>query len=82
MKYSGKREMKLSKEAEKELIELSKSDTLRRDMERVASQRYNPFIKDGKVDVDAYIEFVTQFNEFINHEPKPFNPMIDKVMKL
>jgi len=27
-------------------------------------------------------EFVTQYNEFINHEPKPFKPMIDKVMKL
>lgn len=74
--------MKISEEAQKELSELSKSDTLRRDMEKVASQRHNPFIKDGKVDVDAYIEFVTQYNEFINHKPKPFKPMIDRVMKL
>lgn len=74
--------MKISKEAEKELRDLATSESLRRDMETIARQRHNPFFKDGKVDVDAYIEFVTQFNEFINHEPKPFKPMIDKVMKL
>ena len=74
--------MKLSKKAEEELIKLSKSESLKKDMEAVASNRHNPFIKDGKVDVDAYIEFVSQYNEFINHRPKPFKPMIDKIMKL
>lgn len=74
--------MKISKRAEKELIELSRSDSLRKDMEAVRSNRHNPFLKDGKVNIDAYIEFVTQFNEFINHEPKPFRKMIDRVMKL
>ena len=42
----------------------------------------NPFIKDGVVDMDGYSEFVQQFNEFINHKPKQFRPMIDKEMKL
>jgi hypothetical protein len=51
-------------------------------MRYLSEHRHNPFIKDGEVDVDAYIEFVQQFNEFINHEPKPFKPMIDKDMKL
>lgn len=74
--------MKISKRAEKELLELSRSDSLRKDMEAVRSNMYNPFFKDGKINIDAYIEFVTQFNEFINHEPKPFRKMIDKVMKL
>lgn len=74
--------MKISKEAEKEIRDLAASDSMRKDMEKVASQRHNPFFKDGKADIDAYIEFVTQFNEFINHQPKPFKPIIDKVMKL
>ncbi len=74
--------MSLSDRAIKELVELSKSDSLRKDMETVASQRHNPFIKDGTIDVDTYIEFLNQFNEFTNHEPKPFQPIIDKEMKL
>lgn len=78
----GRRKMNLSPEAAKELLELAGSEALRRDMVTIASRRHNPFIKDGEVDVDAYIEFVTQFNEFINHEPKPFKPMIVREMKL
>jgi hypothetical protein len=42
----------------------------------------SPFVRNGVVDIDAYIEFVQQFNEFINHEPKPFRPMIEKDMRL
>jgi hypothetical protein len=74
--------MSISDKAAKELLELSKSDSLRRDMQTVASQRHNPFLKDGKIDVDAYIEFLTGYNEFINHEPKPFRQIKDKIMKL
>lgn len=74
--------MKLSEKAEKELSAFAKSDDLRKDMEMMKARWQNPFVKDGEVDIDAYIEFVTQFNEFINHEPKPFQPMIDKDMRL
>lgn len=74
--------MRLSIGAEKELIELAKSEDFRRDTEMLCLRNKSPFIKDGKVDVDAYIEFVTQFNEFINHEPKPFKPMVDRDMRL
>ncbi len=74
--------MRISEEAAKELLELAKSESFRKDMELLRSHRHNPFIKDGKVDIDAYIEFVQQFNEFINHEPKPFKPMIEKDMRL
>jgi hypothetical protein len=72
----------LSSNAEKEFREMARSEALRRDMEAVRRNRLNPFIKDGIADVDAYVAFVTQFNEFINHEPKPFKPMIDKFMLL
>ncbi|MBI5099284.1 MAG: hypothetical protein HZB30_08615 [Nitrospirae bacterium] len=74
--------MKLSERAEKELVELGKSEELRKDMEMLSSQWQSPFVKNGVVDFDAYIEFVQQFNEFINHEPKPFKPMIDRDMRL
>jgi len=68
--------------AEKELVEPGNSEELKKDMEILRSQWQSPFIKDGIVDIDAYIDFVQQFNEFINHEPKPFRPMIDRDMKL
>ncbi len=74
--------MKLSPEAERELLEFARSETFRKDMEILRSRWQNVFIKDGVADADAYIEFVTQFNEFINHEPKPFRKIIDRVMKL
>lgn len=62
----------------KELFELSQSRALLNDLRAVRAQRHNPFIKDGRVNIDAYIEFVTQYNSFINHRPKPFKPIIIK----
>jgi hypothetical protein len=72
----------IREDEKKELLRLAKSKSLREDMRYLSANRHNPFIKDGRVDIDAYIEFVTQFNEFINHEPKPFKPIIDREMKL
>ena len=74
--------MKLSQAAQEELRELARSEALKKDMAAVAASRHNPFVREGVVDVDAYIEFVTAYNEFINHEPKPFAPMICKDMRL
>jgi hypothetical protein len=42
--------MNLSREAEKELIELSKSVSLRRDMEYISGHRHNPFVSEGMPD--------------------------------
>ena len=74
--------VKISKKSKKELINASKSSSLKRDMQKVSANSSNPFVKDGKPNVDAYIEFVNQFNEFINHAFKPFKPLIEKDMKL
>jgi hypothetical protein len=74
--------VRLSALAEKEILELSRSTGFKGDMAVIARRRHNPFIKDGKVDVDAYVAFVCQFNEFINHQPKPFKQMMDKDMRL
>ncbi len=74
--------VEISEKAKQELLKLSESASFRKDMQTIRANRHNPFLKDGKVDADAYIKFLNQFNEFINHTPKPFRPMIDKDMKL
>ena len=73
---------KLSEEEKRELSEAARSGSLKRDMQAVKSGRHNPFIKDGKVDVDAYVSFVCEYNEFMNHKRKPFKPMRIREMKL
>ncbi len=74
--------MNLSRAAEKELLDLAGSDNFRKDMDTLRAGWANAFVIDGVVDADAYIEFLNHFNEFIDHEPKPFVPMIEKEMKL
>jgi hypothetical protein len=74
--------MIFSQAAQEEIRELARSEALKNDMAAVVASRHNPFVREGVVDVDAYIEFVTAFNEFISHEPKPFTPMIDRDMRL
>ena len=48
----------------------------------ISENRIDPFMKAGEPDADAYIEFVTQFNEFINHEPRLFRKIVDCRMRL
>ena len=42
----------------------------------------NPFLQNANANVDAYIAFNDQFNEFINHSSRPFRPMVEKDIKL
>lgn len=74
--------MALSEKEMEELRSLAKSSSLRDDMRHVARNRHNPIMVNGEVDMDRLIKFLDQYNEFVNHEPKPFKPMIDRVMKL
>ena len=74
--------MNISEELETELVMLGHSAELRDDMDKLKSSWQTPFIKNGKIDVDLYIDFVQQYNEFINHKPKPLRPIIEKDMKL
>jgi len=71
-----------SEAAKKELRELAQSESLRSDMAIVASSRRKYLLTNGEADVEAYTDFVTAFNEFINHEPKPFKQIIDRDMRL
>ncbi|MBI5418204.1 hypothetical protein HZA55_09735 [Candidatus Poribacteria bacterium] len=72
--------MKLSEK--KELLYFSKSSSLKKDMNYLSLNKYNPIFVNGKADMDKFIDFLTQYNEFINHKPKLFRPIIDNDMKL
>ena len=72
----------LSEKEREEMLRLAASSTLRDDMAYLATHRYNPLLVNGMVDMDRLLVFLNEFNEFINHEPKPFSPMIDKDMRL
>jgi len=43
---------------------------------------YNPVEVDVHPDMDRLLEFLPQFNEFINHEPREFKKIIDRNMRL
>ncbi len=74
--------MKLSRSIKAEVAALARSESLKNDMQIMAERKCAPFIKDGRTDVDAFIAFIIEFNEFINHEPRPFSKMPDRDMVL
>ncbi len=72
----------LSDEEKRELKELSVSSDLKEDTERLLKARHNPFIVNGKVDIDIFLTFLTEYNRFINHAQKSFHRIIDTDMRL
>ncbi len=72
----------ISDDEKEELLRLAAGRSLKEDMAYVAAHRHNPVAVAGKVDLDRVVEFLTQFNEFMNHRPKTFRPMRDRKMKL
>jgi len=74
--------MVLSEETKKELLEFSRSPSLRRDLEALAFRRINPWGRGDSLLMDQLLEFLTQYNEFISHRPRDFKIIIDKVSKL
>ena len=73
---------KLGEEEKRELRELANSSQLREDTTKLTETRYNPFIINGNVDIDRLLIFLTEYNQFINHNLKPFQEIIDKDMRL
>jgi hypothetical protein len=69
----------LSEFEKKELLSASQSSSLRNDMRYVAEHRLNRLMV---VDMDALFTFLNSYNEFINHQSKPFRPIVEKIMKL
>ena len=73
---------KISKKEKKELRQGADSALLRKDMQYLADKRFNPLIEGQNINMDRLLVFLTEYNEFINHAPKPFRPIIDRIMKL
>ncbi len=74
--------MTINADEKEELLKLAGSASLREDMRYLSAHRHNPLMVDGQVNMDRLLDFLNSYNEFINHEPKPFKPMIDREMKL
>jgi hypothetical protein len=72
----------LSEKEKQEWSGLADSVSLRDDARRLKESLHNPFIKDGAVDIDRYINFLNEYNEFINQRQKTFKPIIERIMKL
>ncbi len=72
----------LSKEEKEELLRSAHSSALRDDMRYLAAHRHNSLLVSGTVDIDRFITLMVEYNEFINHQPKTFKPMIDKIIKM
>jgi len=72
----------LSNREKEELLQIADSRALRNDMRYLKTHRHNPVLVNGTVDLDKLIEFLNGYNEFINHQPKPFRPLPDSIMKL
>ena len=55
---------------------------LKGDFRKLSKNRINPFMVKGNMDLDRVLEFLNEFNAFINHTPKSFRKIIDKNMRL
>ncbi len=73
---------KLSKKEKEELQQVAASALFRKDMQYLSANRFNPLIDGHEINMDRLLVFLTGYNEFINHSPKPFKPIIDRIMKL
>jgi hypothetical protein len=74
--------MMLTEEEKRSMLEESRSESLRRDMEYLHEHRANPFMVNGKVDTDKVLEFLQFYNEFLNHPVKENWEFIERDMKL
>jgi hypothetical protein len=73
---------KLSKKEKEDLKRVAASAFVRKDMQHLSANRLNLFIEGQTINMDRLLIFLTEYNEFINHSPKPFKPIIDRIMKL
>ena len=69
--------MSISESTKKELLSLAQSQDLYIDM-KIMSSRKSIDNSPGMSAADRYLIFLNDFNEFINHERKPFKPFKEK----
>jgi len=58
------------------------TDSINDDMECMAENRKTFLTVDGKYDAAAWLEFATQFNQYMGHARRPFTPITGKTFKL
>jgi hypothetical protein len=61
---------------------VASSASMKADSKRLRDDRINPFIRDGKVDCDLVVEFLTEYNEFLGHPVKERWSFVEKDMRL
>ncbi len=84
MKRSRRATPKIDPEEREELLSLSLSAELTRDM-RALRSRAEQIRLDAEGDntsLDLYIRFLTEANAFANHARKPFRRILDNDMKI
>ena len=52
------------------------------DIKKISKSGPSFFFTDGKPDPDKFIQFVVEYNEFINHQPRAFKRIKDHDMRL
>ncbi|GLI36970.1 hypothetical protein KI811_15135 [Geobacter hydrogenophilus] len=72
----------LSPKAREELKKAAASTELRDDMAAAAALRQPPWMRDGIVDADRWLDYLTEYNKFINHRRKPETSFIETRMLL
>lgn len=73
---------KLSNQEKEELLRVSGSAKLKDDFERIRKNRQLRLKRQGGVDLDTFIKFLTISNAMFNHQPKPFKKISGKNFKL
>jgi hypothetical protein len=71
-----------SESAKKEFVDAAKSDRLRQEFDSIRKNRVIMTGDDITNSVESYIDFVTQYNRFINHRPKQVVKITGKNWKL
>lgn len=72
----------LSPKVREELKKAAASSSLRDDMAAVTALRQPPWLRDGVVDADRWLDYLTEYNELINHRRKTKTPFIETKMLL
>jgi hypothetical protein len=73
--------MSLPPEVADELRRLGASGALRRDLAALRAVRADPPLDPTRA-AERSVDFVMQYNAFVNHAPKPFRPIRDADMRL
>lgn len=72
----------LSKEEKEEFLNSSRCLQLEKDFNHMRSNRSLYLSKDGKVNLDTYVKFLSLSNSFSNHKKKPFRKIEGNHFKL